>query len=190
MILDIIVCALFFICAFGGLRHGFGYTLIHTLGWFIAIAVSFVGTSHARIYLLKDIDFLSAFLPEDSAISPFVSSLTGDIVNYTATIFTSCIIFIVLFLIIKAVLSLFLVLFTTNNRHSFSGKINSFLGLILGFLKGFVVVSVFLFAVAPVLEVATPDLIPGFEQQLSNSVVAKPLYDANILPLLIEGFTA
>lgn len=189
MILDIIVGALIFLCAFNGLRRGFGYTLIHTLGWLIAIVTAFIGTDHAKKYLFEDYNFVMDFLSPSTTLPPYISSITGDVVEFTTSMLSTVIIFLVIFLGVKLVLALLLSLFTRNDRESFAGKINSFFGMLAGFIKGYIIVSILIFALLPCAQIISADFLLQCQNQLEASHIAKVFYDTNILPILLKGFT-
>ena len=189
MILDIIIGAIILLCALNGLRRGFAYTLIHTMGWLIAITTAFVGTNHAKEYLFEDYNFVMDFLSPSTTLPPYISALTGEVVEFTTSMLSTVIIFLAIFLAVKLVLALLLSLFTRNDRESFAGKINSFFGMIAGFLKGYIIVSIILFALLPCAQIISADFLLQCQNQLEASHIAKVFYDTNILPILLKGFT-
>ncbi|MEE1038450.1 MAG: CvpA family protein [Eubacterium sp.] len=189
MILDIIVAVILLLCALNGLRRGFAYTLIHTMGWLIAITTAFVGTNHAKEYLFEDYNFVMDFLPQPATLPPYISDLTGEVMEFTTSMVSTVIIFLAIFLAVKIILTLLLSLFTRNDRESFAGKINSFFGMLAGFLKGYIVVSIILFAMLPLAQFVSADFLIQCQNQIDTSYIAKEIYNTNILPILIKGFT-
>ena len=140
-------------------------------------------------YLFEDYNFVMDFLPQPATLPPYISDLTGEVMEFTTSMVSTVIIFLAIFLAVKIILTLLLSLFTRNDRESFAGKINSFFGMLADFLKGYIVVSIILFAMLPLAQFVSADFLIQCQNQIDTSYIAKEIYNTNILPILIKGFT-
>lgn len=211
MVLDIIIVIIVLLFAIYGFKKGFIFSLIHTVGWAIALVGAYFGVSAAAGFIREHTTFYDwilegyteRFTGGDVTVSDGVgnlpatlSSLFDDAVDTAqeavarsfAELTYQLIIFAALFILIKLVMWLILRIFSKDYRDGFTGFFDGFFGMIFGILKAGVLVFLLLALFIPVTELLAPDLAAAFTEQLEYSWFAKDLYDNNLLIILAEKF--
>jgi len=210
LIFDIIIIVILVLTMVFGFRRGFVYSFIHTLGMLGSLIIAFFGARFAQKLLIEhtmlDENFYNTIFENvsstlNSALSPadtlpLILNLqldaaadgTAAAVAQTLTDFvTLAISFVGLFIIIKLLCYIIISVFSRKNNDGFVGFFDGFLGLIAGLIKGTLIIFVFLALLAPGINLMSPASAEIFMTALDNSYIAKTLYDANFL-LLILGF--
>ncbi|MEA4922332.1 MAG: CvpA family protein [Eubacteriaceae bacterium] len=208
MILDLIIAAILIITAIYGYKKGFVYTLIHTAGWAVALAAAYFGTGwlsplvkeHTSYYdwLMEGFtyrfDSLTGIQASEDSIPSGISSVLGNVTNSIsdglATAFSTLVfsitIFAAIFIIVKIVLWLILrVLSKEYNGHV--GGVDGFFGVLIGLVKGVILVFIFLALLLPAINLMAPDFTEGVTAALKDSYIAKTLYDNNLLLILLQS---
>mgnify|MGYP001220161098 CR=1 FL=1 len=211
MVLDIIIGLIMIGAMMYGLRKGFVFTFIHTVGWIVAAVLAYLATPFVKNFLnanttiyaslqddlsnrfsdsLPALDSSSQSIP--SNIETILSNLSDSTASEAGKIFANIIftvmIFMAVFIIIKIVLWLILRLLSKDYRHGFTGFADGFFGLVMGFIKGAVMVFIFLALLLPVTSMVAPDHSQAIVDSLNNSIFAKDLYDNNFILLLLGSF--
>ncbi len=210
MIFDIIIIIILVLTMVFGFRRGFVYSFMHTLGLIGSLAAAFVFNKPAQELLsektmldesIYNTIFENVSSSLDSMLSPAdtlpliltdkINSAADDtaaMVSQGLTDFALQIIsFFAIFLVIKLICYIVISVFSRRNNDGFTGFFDGLLGLIAGFIKGLLIVFVFLALLAPGMNLMSPASAEIFMAALDSSYIAKTLYDANFL-LLILGF--
>ena len=206
MIIDLILITIVVICLVLGFRKGFLYTIVHSLGWLIALAGAFFLSEpvsglikehtgiYDRIYRLMLSNFTG---PADTASTYYESlpdvignkanEVTGNITESLATTFADAILailsFVLIFLVIKFILWLLLRGFSKRHRDGLSGCLDGMFGLVAGAVKGAILVLLFLALLMPFINFVSPDSADAVMKTLSESYIAGFLYDHNVILL-------
>ena len=210
MIFDIIILIILVLTMVFGLRRGFMYSFIHTLGLIGSLVAAFVFTKPVQRLLadntMLDENFYNTIFENVSASLNSILSPTDtlpliltDSINAAAddtaamaaqnlTDFAMQIIsFIAIFIVVKLICYIAISIFSKRNNDGFTGFFDGLLGLIAGLIKGLLIIFVFLALLAPGMNLMSPASAEIFMTALDNSYIAKTLYDANFL-LLVLGF--
>ena len=206
MIIDLILITIMVLCLVLGFKKGFLYTIVHSLGWLIALAGAFFLAKpvsglvkeytgiYDRIYRLMLGNFSG---PTDTA-STYYESLpdvigdkaneaTENIAESLAATFADAILtilcFVVIFIVIKILLWLLLRGFSKRHRDGLTGCFDGILGLIAGAVTGVVLVLLFLALLMPFINFVSPDSADAVMKSLSESYIAGFLYDHNVILL-------
>jgi len=212
MVLDILIALILISAMVLGYRAGFVWTFFHMVGWLTSIVLAFLWTPTVRAYLFENTGLYDAFhrtisarfasassIEHMSADFPRLLSATIDnILNQTtyaaSTAITDLLFNIVSFLIvlfaIKLVFFVIILLFSKKNtsKRSIFGVVDGLLGLILGFVKGVLLVFVLLAVMIPVVGFFDGGLVNAISNNLDASFVARSLYDNNFLALIFRDF--
>ena len=206
MIIDLILITIVVICLVLGFRKGFLYTIVHSLGWLIALAGAFFLSEpvsglikehtgiYDRIYRLMLSNFTG---PADTASNYYESlpdvignkanEVTGNITESLATTFADAILailsFVLIFLVIKFILWLLLRGFSKRHRDGLSGCLDGMFGLVAGAVKGAILVLLFLALLMPFINFVSPESADAVMKTLSESYIAGFLYDHNVILL-------
>jgi uncharacterized membrane protein required for colicin V production len=215
MIMDILVGLILVGAMVYGLRKGFIYTFIHTIGWVLALVLAYIATPYVKrlvmgettLYDSMEEGFAQRFsdslpstqssfdsLPANigDAVGDKITQLTDSIVQQTAASFAEMaftfLVFIGLVIVIKIILWLVLRLLSKDYNDGFMNFFDGFFGLVFGLLKGLLIAFIFLAALLPVLNIVSPDYTDFVVSSLNNSMFAKDLYDNNFIVLLLQSF--
>ena len=206
MIIDLILITIMVICLVLGFRKGFLYTIVHSLGWLIALAGAFFLSEpvsglikehtgiYDRIYRLMLSNFTG---PADTASTYYESlpdvignkanEVTGNITESLATTFADAILailsFVLIFLVIKFILWLLMRGFSKRHRDGLSGCLDGMFGLVAGAVKGAILVLLFLALLMPFINFVSPESADAVMKTLSESYIAGFLYDHNVILL-------
>lgn len=211
MVLDIIVILILLIFAVYGFRKGFIFTLIHTVGWAIALVGTYFAVSGAADFIREhtsfydwmlegykerfsvgDLDADSAMesLPGSFSFDPddTIGAATDAVAKMFANMTYLVVIFVGLFLLIKILMWLILRFFSRDYKEGFTGFFDGFFGMLFSLLKGAILIFLLLAVFVPFTNLVAPDLAAAFLKQLDTSYLTKYLYDNNILLILAENF--
>ena len=210
MIFDIIILIILVLTMVFGFRRGFVYSFIHTLGLIGSLAAALIfrkpvqGLISERTMLDENLyntifDNVSTSLnsilgPTDTLpliLTTKINNAADDTAAAVAQSLTDfalqIISFFAIFIVVKLLCYIIISIFSRRNNDGFVGFFDGLLGLIAGFIKGILIVFVFLALLAPGMNLMSPASAEIFMTALDNSYIAKTLYDANFL-LLILGF--
>ena len=210
MIFDIIILIILVLTMVFGFRRGFVYSFIHTLGLIGSLAAALIfrkpvqGLIAERTMLDENLyntifDNVSTSLnsilgPTDTLpliLTTKINNAADDTAAAVAQGLTDfalqVISFFAIFIVVKLLCYIIISIFSRRNNDGFVGFFDGLLGLIAGFIKGILIVFVFLALLAPGMNLMSPASAEIFMTALDNSYIAKTLYDANFL-LLILGF--
>ncbi len=210
MFFDIFIAALMLTSMIMGYRMGFIASLLKAFGWLIALVIS-VFLHPILVVFLKnalninviianhlknmvdsgfDIETFSHLFPKlllsgfdnlaSSAIDIWAMGVANLIVNILCLM-------IVTFLI-KGLFALISKIASKNNDEHVIGFINSLFGMIFGFVKGFLVVSIILCLFLPFTALAGPKISEAAADQLDRSIIARELYDNNLTMIVFKNF--
>lgn len=210
MFFDIFIAALMLTSMIMGYRMGFIASLLKAFGWLIALVIS-VFLHPILVVFLKnalninviianhlknmvdsgfDIETFSHLFPKlllsgfdnlaSSAIDIWAMGVANLIVNILCLM-------IVTFLI-KGLFALISKIASKNDDDNAIGFINSLFGMIFGFVKGFLVVSIILCLFLPFTALAGPKISEAATEQLDRSIIARELYDNNLTMVVFKNF--
>jgi uncharacterized membrane protein required for colicin V production len=215
MIMDILVGLILLGAMIHGLRKGFIFTFIHTIGWVLALVLAYIATPYVKRLLMGETTIydsmkqgfthrFSESLPATQSsfdslpanigdvIGQKITHLTDTIVSQVATSFAqlafTVLVFVGLVIVIKIVLWLVLRLLSKDYNSGFVNFFDGLFGLIFGFLKGLLMVFVMLAVLLPVVNMVSPDYTTYVIASLDHSTFAKELYDNNFIVLLLQSF--
>ena len=210
MIFDIIILIILVLTMVFGFRRGFVYSFIHTLGLIGSLAAAFIFAKPAQRLITEntmlDENFYNTIFENvssslDSVLGPTdtlplilttkinaAADDTAAMIAQNLTDFALQIIsFFAIFIVVKLICYLIICIFSRKNNDGFTGFFDGLLGLIAGFIKGLLIIFVLLALLAPCMNLISPASAELFMTSLDNSYIAKTLYDANFL-MLILGF--
>lgn len=210
MYLDLIVFAIVVLTMVQGYRHGFVKTVMHMIGWVLSLVAAFVCYPYVLTYIKEKTDFYDAVyqaietrlaattnatsealmvdgIPDivkrtfQSATDTVVSSTA----NHIAGILFSIISFLLIMIVIKFALYFIVGLFSKERHGGIISGVDGTLGLITGGIKGMFLVFILLALLVPISHlIGTSFLL----DELDNSLLARELYDNNIVLLAITDF--
>ena len=215
MLLDILVGLILVGAMVHGLRKGFVFTFIHTVGWILALVLAYIATPYIKRILMGETtlydsleqDFVQRFggsvpntetaiqsipgnLPDlvgDKVVN-FTDSLIRDVAETFAGMVFTILVFVALVILLRIVLWTVLRLFSKDYNDGFMNFFDGLFGLIFGGLKGLLMVFVFLALLLPAINLVAPDTTAMVLDSLDHSLIAKSLYDNNFLVLILKGF--
>jgi len=206
MWLDIAVALIFVISAAQGLRKGFVSTFVHALGWLIAVVISYASYPMLADFLRQKTGFYEFLhmkirlrLAESSDSSAVldglpkllqdtVGSIRDSIAETLATglsdFFFRMLCFLLVVFAVRFIL-LFLTSLLSKKNGGFTGFVDGFFGLLAGAVKGILLNFVFLALFVPAIGLSSGE---GLLAALNSSLLAKTLYDNNLLFLIVHDF--
>lgn len=208
MIFDIIILIILLLTMVFGFRRGFVYSFIHTLSLIGTLIAAFFGArfmqGHLEERTMIDDNLYSNLFERfsstmDSALSPLdtlplilgrkVEAASGDTAALAAEKLTDFLMlvlsFLILFIAIKLICYLIILFFSRKNSDGFIGAVDGLLGMLAGFIKGVLIVFIVLALLVPGMNFMSTASAELFMAALDNSYVAKTLYDANFLLLIL-----
>lgn len=210
MVLDIIVIVIVLSTMVQGYRHGFLQTFIHTVGWIIALAVSYTWSPKVKTFILDKTNFYqfvydNIFDKVNTTMSPqeiqstlptiiqeFVTKLTGSFSDSLATglsdLLFTIISFLVVVMAIQLVLHLIFSLLGKGHNDGLPGFFDGFTGLLFGFIKGVLLVFFLLALMFPIASLAAPNVMTFLMHNLESSRLAGDLYNNNLILLVVRDF--
>ena len=158
MVLDIILILILLIFAVYGFRKGFIFTLIHTVGWAIALVGTYFAVSGAADFIREQTTlydwmlngYKERFSVGDLGVDDSIESLpgnffldlndaTGAATDAVARMFANMtymvVIFVGLFLLIKIIMLLILRFFSRDYKEGFTGFFDGFFGMLFSLLN-------------------------------------------------------
>lgn len=211
MVFDIAIIVILVLFAAYGFKKGFLFSLIHMVGWAVALVGAYFGVT-ALGNFLKENTGLHQWLLEGytsrftetsgnladaietlpSGLSLSINDMTNSAASGVARTFANLtylvVLFACLFVLIKLVMWIILRLFAKKYNDGFTGFFDGFFGMIFGLLKGLIFALLLLALIMPLADFFAPDLAMAFAEGLDSSMFAKTLYDNNILLILAENF--
>lgn len=203
MILDLVVVLTMIISLVRGKLSGFMETFLR----FIALAVGlilgvnltgpvadFLCTTPLDEYVIETVEGLATdemidfgqYIP--NIIEREIESI-GDLtlrlsILHFSNILMTVFAFILIVLLVWLV-AVFMIKGIRKSRRSkgLIGSVDSVIGMLLGGVKGAVIVCLLLVLLLPVIGLFLPDKLPWFGDQLESSIIAGRIYDVN--PLLV-----
>lgn len=209
MILDIIILIILIFPMALGLRRGFVYTFVHTLGWigaliaaifltdplagvmrdgFVGTAVS--GTVYDVVYgYVETAGSLYDRLPGimSGGLAAMTSGSADILVEMITNMVVSVMAFLIIVIAVKLVLRIVVRSMSAFDRQSVLSRGDRYLGLVAGALKGIIMVFLFLTLLVAVVNLSTGELAGALTEQLKHSVISGTLYDNNMLLLITGG---
>lgn len=202
MVLDFIVIGIFVLSTIMGKRQGFLESVIKlgALVMSLVLGVMFTHNVSTAIYLTTlDEHLMEHFEPYveqgtldvatliPGVVGETLVDLTKGALITTATRFTNLIITTLAFMCIVILVVLVAKILRRKLRISrkkkgLIGRVDGSVGLILGALRGVILVLLFLAFMLPVAGIWAPDKINMLSELLNHSYIAGPIYDIN--PLL------
>ncbi len=202
MLLDVIAIIIILFFMFLGFKQGFFQSLLGIVSWVISFVMAYVWLtpfkslvkSKTSIYenilgsiteKLSSEDYISSVsgLPEE--ILESFKSMSANIMNSTsislADIFFNILCFVSLMLIIKILLFLIIKLLSSHNNNNIFRLPDAFLGMILGFFKGFLVVLLVFALFVPVIALSGDTVRNFINESVHTSKVAGKIYERNII---------
>ena len=210
MVLDILIGIIIVIAMVFGYRAGFIWTFFHTLSWIIALVLAFIWTPRVRDFLFLDTNLyhsvqatigerlseitnihgITANLPR--ILRESVDRLAGRTLSEAEVLLSdilfTIISFIAIFFAVKLLFFIIVLLFSKKYSDGVSGVLDGISGLIMGFIKGILLVFALLTAMIPVLSMFDTGLVETVIGWLDESQLAGTLYDNNFLALILRDF--
>lgn len=210
MIFDIIILIILVLTMVFGFRRGFVYSFIHTLGLIGSLAAAlifrkpvqrlisentmldenlyntiFENVASSLNSVLSPADTLPLILTDkiNAAADDTAAMLAQSMTDFALQVLS----FFAIFIVVKLICYIIISIFSRKNNDGFVGFFDGLLGLVAGLIKGLLIVFVFLALLAPAMNLISPASAEIFMTALDNSYIAKTLYDANFL-MLILGF--
>ena len=206
MILDVIIIIILVLPMAVGMRKGFIYSCVHALSWFAAAAAgifmsdalrgSFVGTAIADGFARKmdsSVDSLEAAvdgMPEiirgglrvsaEGASDIFVNMMTATVISVLG--------FVIVVFFVKLVLRVLVRPVSRRDRGSILSRGDKLMGIAAGALQGLFLVFLFLACLIPVIDFMSGSAAVSVVNMLDSSVIARSLYDNNLLLVITGGF--
>lgn len=210
LIFDIIILIILVLTMVFGFRRGFVYSFMHTLGLIGSLAAAFIFAKPVQGLIsektMLDENFyntifenvsssLNSVLGPTDTLPLILTTKINETADDTAAMIAQnltdfalqVISFFAIFIVVKLICYIIISIFSRRNNDGFVGFFDGLLGLIAGFIKGLLIIFVFLALLAPGMNLMSPASAEIFMTALDNSYIAKTLYDANFL-LLILGF--
>lgn len=201
MALDIIVVSIFIISTVRGRRRGFAQTIIKLLAWTAALILGVAFTKDVAEILMSTpfSTDINNHLTEMTAsgtfdISQYVPDFIGGIITSLGVTepsqdtlhFTNAILNVTAFLLIVGATWLaaaFLIHKMAKKRKTKTviGRVDSSVGMLLGAVKGVILVFLFLALMFPLAGVLMPENLHSINESLNNSYLAGYLYNINPL---------
>ncbi|MFQ7472907.1 MAG: CvpA family protein [Anaerovoracaceae bacterium] len=210
MFLDIAVIGILALFIAKGIFRGFVYTFIHTLGWIGAMIISFLAAKPLALFLndgflgiairdgiLRKLSGSSNALEETVSglpdiISGGISSGIETASEVFANMLSSVVLTMLSFLIIMAASRFLLRIVVKPASRRYGGGIltaaDKALGALAGALEGILLVFVFLTVMMVLASISQEGISEIIVQWLNSSMIAKTLYDNNLLMLVTGGF--
>lgn len=201
MYLDIIIVVIFLICALRGKAHGFLDALIRLSIIALGITVGVLNTERLRSLLfalplddIMKVKLTKRFHGQNINLTEFIpkglrvkfEDFGFDTLNTTVNHFTNLSMTIISFSLIVGTIwgaiSLFRHKRLKSSKHkTLLGTVDSSVGLLLGAIKGAIIIFLGLAIMLPIVGLFAPAYINAINEQLNNSYIAGYLYDVNPL---------
>lgn len=137
-------------------------------------------------------DLFSIVLPDQvgDSFSTTKGEILARIIEETAMsateIVTSVLAFLLIAIGLKVASALLIFLFSKDNNEGVTGFIDGVLGFLLGALRGFVLIMIFLAVLVPLTPLLGDDFSSFISEAMKGSMAAKVLYDNNFILLILS----
>lgn len=209
MFLDITIGVIILYTMVQGYRHGFVHTFFQVAGWIVSIVLGFALYPKITEFLKDKTNFydfvqgsiagkilgeasaptgklienLPSMLKE--AVNSATNTLAISVSDGLSNIIFNIIGFLAILIIIRFAFFLLTTLFSKKSNDGIIGGIDGLLGLLVGGIKGMVVVFILLALLVPITSLwGNPFLLDS----LGGSYIAKDLYDNNLIFLIATDF--
>ena len=208
MILDIITAALIVIPMAIGMARGVVYIAIRTLGWIGALVVSFLLNPLVRGLVAKspigdrvysgleeriggsvdNVDAVTESLPQ--IIGGNIHDAARDTADMLVQSIGGLVISVISFILMVMLIRLLMVILMRVSKKKGDrnipvvSRMNKLTGLLIGSIEGLVFAFLFLAALIPVMNMASPETVESITDGLRYSYLAGPLYDGNLLMVI------
>ncbi|WP_027400314.1 CvpA family protein [Anaerovorax odorimutans] len=118
-------------------------------------------------------------------VNSITNSITSSISDGLATIIFNILCFIIIVIVIKAILFFITSLFSKKSNDGIMGGIDGILGLVMGGIKGLIIVFVFLALLVPITSLWGNTVLLD---SLDTSIIADQLYDNNLIFVIMKDF--
>lgn len=207
MWMDIAVTAIFVFSTARGYRVGFARSFLHAAGWILSIVLGFVWFPELEAFLRDKTDYYDSIreaaqnrLDEraSEAVDPFTDRLpalfrdgiesaeeavTTALSEGFADFLMNVISFLLVMLAIRLLFLLLASLLGKKHQGGVIGFLDGVLGLAAGALKGILLIFFLLALLVPVVTLSGGDFIAD---ALANAKIAGPLYDNNLILLIVK----
>ena len=210
MILDIIVAVIVIGAMAIGFRNGFVHTFFHMAGWALAFVAAFFCVPGITVFLTENTGVYASMRESlleqlsDAAMSRHLVNALPDLLRgaaqaaieqaaeIAATLLADMLIAIVSFLLAVVVikLTLWIVARALSKKRvkGTRGFFDGLLGLVLGFVKGMLLVFVLLAVMVPIAGLIDSAYTDFLLDSLRASYFAGTLYDNNLIVLIVRDF--
>ena len=211
MVIDIILGIIVLISMIIGFKNGIFNTLAHTVGWVIAIGCGIFFDKDAQALIRNNTsiyEFIKNSIEEKANETLADPVVNGDAVpdvfmdirnNFISTVVENCaqqaadisfsiICFIAIVIAVRIVTFIFCALFSKKHNDGVIGFFDGVLGMLMGVIRGGLLVLLFLGLIFPLMTVISPEFAQIITDNLESSYVAGFLYDNNILMDLLNVF--
>ena len=209
MVMDIAILIVLILTIFLTMRRGFVLSVVSFFKGFVSLVIAWIFCDDAADWLINKTEIgirtmerinagLSAkwessdiymSLPDlfkESGGSQLSESLILDGSAKLAQILLTIICFVLIVAVLRLVLAIIGSAFSHKNNDGFAGKVDWFLGLVLGIILGVLYVFVFLALLVPVAGLVAPEYCQTIMGWLNESVIAGDLYNNNLLLILFR----
>ena len=210
MILDFVIIIILVLPMAAGMRKGFIYSCIHALSWFAAAAAgvflsgvasdalrgSFVGSAIADGFSVKmdssadSLDAAVAGMPDiiRGGLSVSAEGASDIFINMMIATVISVLGFVIVVFLVKLVLRVLVRPVSRYDRGSLISKGDRLMGMAAGALQGLFLVFLFLACLVPAIDFMSSSAAVSTVSMLDSSVIARSLYDNNLLLVITGGF--
>lgn len=194
MVMDIMVAVIFIGAIFLCMRRGFASTVINFIRCVASLVLGFLYCDDLASILVTNTEIevwiyekLQSMVTENLEIPLPAFLLENGIVSVTNSILT-IFSFLLITVAVGLVASFLNRLFSKDHNRGFIGKVDGFLGILLGIFTGFFYVFLFLAIITPVTALFAPQLSQGLLESINESRIAIHLYENNLLLLVFQNF--
>lgn len=211
MILDIITAALIVIPMAIGMAKGVAYVAVRALGWIGALVISFFLNPFAKALVAKspigeavyaelerriggsveDVDAATESLPQ--ILGSSIHDAARDTADMLVQSIGGLVISVISFLAMAILLRIIMIFIIRASKRKDGRAIpvvtrmNKLAGLVIGGIEGLLLAFLFLAALVPVMNMASPETVETITDGLKYSYLAGPLYDGNLLLVLCNS---
>ncbi|MHC1723241.1 MAG: CvpA family protein [Aminipila sp.] len=208
MILDVIVAIVIIGTMVQGYRHGLLQTLVHTVGWVLALAFAFIWSPRFNEFIMDNTGLYKLIYGNinekvSTTLSPvemqgnmptiiqdpltnLTNSLAGSISAGLSNLLFTIACFLAITLATQAILHILIALVSKKHNDGLTGLLDGCIGMVFGFIKGLIYVFVLLALMIPIASLANPKIMTFLMESLGNSYFATELYDNNLIVLIMK----
>lgn len=209
MAMDIAILAILILTIFMTMRRGFALSVVSFCKGFVSLIVAWIFCDDAADWLMNqteigvrtmakiteglsckwessDIYLALPDLFKENGGNEFSQSLILDGSAKLAQILLTIVCFVLIVMALRLVLAIIGSAFSHKNNKGFTGKIDWFMGLLLGMILGVLYVFLFLALLVPVAGLIVPEHCQTIMGWLEESMIAGDLYNNNLLLILFR----